>query len=410
MSWLDSLQRALVMGALAMSGLGCASKDDATDEPPSSADGGSDGSGSAGRGGGTHTRTLEATVDCVAMMTAGPKTAGIGEFAFTWAPLKGGGEAHLAPYHREPEPKRCTVAFRGDSTFPVGKKLKVFYADHEALTFDAQFPVDTMMFAINYNGKEYLSREGSLQVDFSEAGKRSGTYDLYASADDGEVGHFTGRWDYCAYGVRRDCPYNVDGARGAKAKFTSALVYDAETEPNDCRVFVDEKTGGVEVDLEVSIWRGMSITQLYTAGCDLGLQSGVNANRFTFKTGGWKGPGKYGPFKSVKVREAQGGEPALFLPSLYWKTPLSFQDVKYYSTNFQFCFANEDRVNAASFAAYTQEDSVCEYEIRTDPGHVDISCSNVYHASPAIEQTYGRPELMSAPFSLSADCLVEYKK
>lgn len=400
----------MVCGAVALASAGCASKDDAAKDDEPSASAGSGGGENGGSGGGTHTKMLEATVDCVSMMTAGPKTAGLSEFAFTWAPLRGEGQALLAPYHREPEPKRCTAVFRNDSDFPVGETFKAFYADHEALTFDAQFPVNTMMFAINYNGKEYSSREGSIDVTFSETGKRAGTYDIYAMADDGEVGHFKGRWDYCAYGVRRDCPYNVEGARGAKAKFSSPAVFEAEAEPNDCRIFIDEQTGGVQVDLEVSIWRGMSITQLYTAGCDLGLQGGLNANRFTFKTGGWTGPGKYGPYKSVKVKEATADQSALYLPSMYWKTPLSFQDVKYYSTNFQFCFANEDPVNASTFAAYTQEGSVCEYEIQTDPGHVAITCSNVFHGSPALEQTWGRHELVNGDFSMSSDCLVEYKK
>jgi hypothetical protein len=67
-------------------------------------------------------------------------------------------------------------------------------------------------------------------------------------------------------------------------------------------------------------------------------------------------------------------------------------------------------VARATFIAHTQEGSVCEYEIKTDPGHVDISCTNVRHASPAFQETFGRVELENGPFSMSADCLVEFKK
>lgn len=382
--------------------IGCASKDDA--EPDSIPD---NQGGSAGSASVTTEKELEATVDCVSMMESGPKTAGYVQYAFTWAPLKGGGESHLGRFMEDGEPKRCTVAFRGDSVFEAGKTYQAFYGKDEAHVLDAKFDRDTMMFAINYNGREYLSREGSFVVDFSEPGKRAGTYDVYAMNDAGEVGHFQGRWDYCSYGIRRDCDYNVTGALERKARFKSPAVFDAEAEPSDCRVLVDEKTGGVQVDVELAIWRGMSVTQLYTAGCDPGNQTGLNKNRLTFKTAGWKGPGKYGPFKSTKFTSA-GKE--LFLPSLYWQTPLSFQDVEFYSGNFQFCFFSKPITEGLDpFYARTNEGSVCEYEIRTEPGFVSISCSNVYHSHSAL-RTFPHPEQANGDFQMESDCDVEFKE
>ncbi len=384
----------------------CAAKDDAQPEAGSDNRGGSAAAGSAGSAGVTTEKELEATVDCVSMMESGPKTAGYVQYAFTWAPLKGGGESHLGRFMEDSEPKRCTVAFRGDSVFEAGKTYPAFYGRDEAHVSDARFERDTMMFAINYNGREYLSREGSFVVDFSELGKRSGSYDVFAMNDAGEVGHFKGRWDYCSYGIRRDCDYNVTGALERKARFSSPAVFDAEAEPSDCRVLVDEKTGGVQVDVELAIWRGMSVTQLYTAGCDPGNQTGLNKNRLTFKTGGWKGPGKYGPFKSTKFTSA-GKE--LFLPSLRWETPLSFQDVEYYTGNFQFClFSKPITQGLDPFYARTNEGSVCEYEIRTDPGFVSISCDNVYHSHVAL-RTFPHPEQANGDFHMESGCDVEFK-
>lgn len=300
-----------------------------------------------------------------------------------------------------------TVAFRGDSVFEAGKTYDAFYGEDRAHVFDADFTRDTMMFAINYNGREYLSREGSFQVHSSEPGKRAGTYDVYATNDAGEVGHFTGRWDYCSYGIRRDCDYNVTGALERRARFTSAAVFDAEAEPNDCRVLVDEATGGVQVDLEVAIWRGMSVTQLYTAGCDPGNQTGLNENRFTFKTGGWKGPGKYGPFKSTKFLQPDGKE--LLLPSLHWQTPLSFQDVERYSGNFQFCFFSTPITEGLDpFYARTNEGALCEYEIRTEPGYVSISCDDVYHSHTSL-RTFVDPRAATGAVHMESDCDVEFK-
>ncbi|MDF3064646.1 MAG: hypothetical protein K0R38_247 [Polyangiaceae bacterium] len=394
----------LIALALVLAPSGCAAKDDAAANDTSV---GRAGSAAGGQGAVTTEKELEATVDCISMMESGPKTAGYVQYAFTWAPLKGGGESHLGRYMEDDEPKRCTVAFRGDSVFEAGRNYKAFYGEERAHVFDADFARDTMMFAINYNGREYLSREGSFRVDFSETGKRAGTYDVYAMNDVGEVGHFTGRWDYCSYGIRRDCDYNVTGALERQARFTSPAVFDAEAEPSDCRVLVDEATGGVQVDVELAIWRGMSVTQLYTAGCDPGNRTGLNKNRFTFKTGGWKGPGKYGPFKSTKFVQAGGQE--LLLPSLYWQTPLSFQDVEYYSGNFQFCFFSKPIVDALDpFYARTNEGSVCEYEIRTEPGYVAISCSDVYHSHSAL-RTYVQPSAANGPFHMESDCDVEFK-
>jgi hypothetical protein len=394
--------KGVIVAALACAlSSGCASKDDAEPEPGSDNRGGSAGSASV-----TTEKELEATVDCVSMMESGPKTAGYVQYAFTWAPLKGGGESHLGRFMEDTDPKRCTVAFRGDSVFEAGQTYQAFYGKDEAHVFDADFERDTMMFAINYNGREYLSREGSFVVDFSETGKRAGTYDVFAMNDAGEVGHFTGRWDYCSYGIRRDCDYNVTGALERKARFSSPAVFDAEAEPSDCRVLVDDATGGVQVDVEVAIWRGMSVTQLYTAGCDPGNQTGLNKNRLTFKTGGWKGPGKYGPFKSTKF--TSGGK-ELFLPSLYWQTPLSFQDVEYYTGNFQFCFFSKPITQGLDpFYARTNEGSVCEYEIRTDPGFVSISCDNVYH-SHSVLRTFPHPDVANGDFHMESDCDVEFK-
>jgi hypothetical protein len=394
--------------ALACAALsGCASKDEAGADDATAGQAGSAAGGSAGTSSTATEKELEATVDCVSMMEAGPKTAGYVQYAFTWAPLKGGGESHLGRFMEDSEPKRCTVAFRGDSVFEAGKPYDAFYGDDQAHVFDADFTRDTMMFAINYNGREYLSREGTFRVDFAETGKRAGSYDVYAMNDAGEVGHFQGRWDYCSYGIRRDCDYNVTGALERRARFTSPAVFDADAEPSDCRVLVDEATGGVQVDLEVAIWRGMSVTQLYTAGCDPGNQTGLNKNRLTFRTGGWKGPGKYGPFKSTKLGTFGGQE--LLLPSLSWQTPLSFQDVEYYTGNFQFCFFSKPITEGLNpFFARTNEGSVCEYEIRTDPGYVSISCDNVYHSHSNL-RTFANPSSANGEFHMESDCDVELK-
>jgi hypothetical protein len=51
---------------------------------------------------------------------------------------------------------------------------------------------------------------------------------------------------------------------------------------------------------------------------------------------------------------------------------------------------------------------VCEYEIRTDPGFVSISCDNVYHSHTAL-RTFPHPEAANGDFHMESDCDVEFK-
>lgn len=377
-----------------------------------SGDGG--GGGAAGGPSEGGTVTVDGTVDCIAMMVgANETTLSSLTWAYTWAPLAGDGESHIGKFYGDSTPKRCTMVFREGSQFKAGGVIGLHKPIDQDFVASFSFPKNAAVVAINYQGKEYVASEGSVSFDSYEAGKAAGTYDGYFALDDGAIGHFSGKFDFCSYGVRRDCPYNVVGAFAQKATVTSMSVNAADAEPGACRVLVDRATGGLQLDLDLAIWRKMSVTQLYTAGCDPGNQSGLNANRLTFKSGGWKGPGHYGPFKSVKVADADpdASTGELWLPSLAWTSPASFSDLLTFDNPGAYCLWQKQLLSYENaYKGYSTANSQCEYTITESPGHVDLTCTKVWHYTRFFSDwatRLGNDDI--PPLTLSSDCDVVYK-
>ncbi len=354
---------------------------------------------------------LEAVVDCVGMM-AGTRTPISWQVAYTHAPVSGeviSETTALGQFMGSDVPKRCVL-----SLFEAAPGDELAIVDPYV---SGQSPIiprsGVAVMAIHYAGREHVAKAGKLFVEEvegrgQEMSRGRGRYEAVIDVD-GVEGRFTGQWEFCEYGVRRDCPYSIKGGLQKPLRISTMSVADADAEATDCRIVVDDATGAVQMDLQIDIFRGMSITQLF-AGCDLEQTRGYNANRLTFRTGGWKGPGKYGPFRST---DFDWNGKKIRLPVVEWDFAMAFVDRLSFTRTESYCLWQENFVGAAagslSYDAYLRDGATCEYTITESPGHIELRCDDFWHYSNYFVDFAQLRTQPAPPLELSADCRVEHK-
>ncbi|MBI3205525.1 MAG: hypothetical protein HYZ29_28555 [Myxococcales bacterium] len=249
---------------------------------------------------------------------------------------------------------------------------------------------NTAALLINFAGKKFVARSGSIRFDDYGETAASGRYDLVGvESTTGEEARLSGPIDFCNYGANPECPHQssgltalskhvgFEGPDGFKADF-------ATSRANECRVLIDKKTSAARVDVQVAVLNGVNIARFRDkCGAPVPVTAG-----FRFMATSVNGPGSYGPITSKPVA-VPGGDPT-HLPGFLLEAP-----TVYWLGN---CLSSPERM----LNVHPIDGTSCKFSITESPGKFELSCTGAQHSEP------GNYYTKQGPFELSADCDVRY--
>lgn len=238
----------------------------------------------------------------------------------------------------------------------------------------------------------WVAQEGSIELTDNEGDKGAGTFTVLATSGDIDgVAEITGQFDWCAMGLRTDCPH---ASNGGLEKAVSVQFSDWRERPDtyasECRVLIDPATQGVQVDLQIGVFNGVNVG-LWGNQCEAPY---VTPGTFSFRSGGVSGPGTYGPHTS-RIGFVNGATEAIHLPELQYTAPLVWYGWS--------CLSYGDAVQVFSQASETLDPTECTWTIDESPGKFTLDCENTWLRA-------GRTDAASQDnaFHLEADCDVRY--
>ncbi len=281
----------------------------------------------------------------------------------------------------------------------------------EKVGFDT---INSGLLALNLGGVAYLMMDGDITFDpGSRRAKASGTYDgtFEPISEQGEPLRVRGRFDYCHLPTEADCPYKIEGQLDFPFTVSSPkLGQSIPGEATDCRVIVDSNTGSTQLDMQIGVYRGVNLGQLFDNCVDvldfLDYEL-INDNRLRYRTGGVTGAGTFGPYVSQAWDDGSGGTEVL--PELEWKMPPSF--VYMYTgaaETTSVCHfllqSGCDGFPCDGSYVRTQPDlSQCTLTL-SEPDHVNLSCEDTVSMVPNLP-----PLFEEGDFELDATCRIVYR-
>lgn len=214
----------------------------------------------------------------------------------------------------------------------------------------------------------WVAQEGRIQLSENDGDKGAGTFSVRATSGDAAgVTEITGRFDWCAFGTRTDCPYTSNGGleRPVSLQF-SDWRERPETHASACRVLLDPETGGAQVDLQIGVWNGVNVG-LWGNQCE---RPYVHPGTFTFRTGGVDGPGSYGPHTATSGT-VTGQDQPIHLPAFELDLPLVWYGWSCQDYDRQVHVRSHDTEGAPT---------TCSWTIEQDPGRFTLDCEDAWLA------------------------------
>ena len=259
-------------------------------------------------------------------------------------------------YLESPGNSRCTGVM-SDTTW--GGDIEIYNAQ----TYGMQ---NGMTLQVKYGDETWTARTGAITIPEIVNERGAGEFDVTATNDAGETLRVRGPIDFCNYVSSEDCPYGFDAS---DLPMDVAINYSddawgapTDTYATDCRAVIDTATGGLQVDLQLGVWKGRNIS-LYQVQCDMPYST---VNSLRFRSGAVTGPGQYGPWATSTHTV---GSETYALPELDFQVPLV-----YYGFS---CLSDYDK----KLMTYTSElaGSACEFSVtQGDPlGSFELSCTDV---------------------------------
>lgn len=179
-------------------------------------------------------------------------------------------------------------------------------------------------FTVAAFGRYFLGTSGEVSFDEWEFGKASGTYAMRAVEAQGvEEVDVQGVFDWCAVGVRSDCPNRIDDTLPDSFTLRSPVFPEVTGKTSACRMMVNPESGALRVDLQAGVWGTANVAQLYVNECTAGAGP-VIPNFLVFEAGGTPGPGTYGPFVPYPRDDGSELGETGTLPQLSFTHPLTF--------------------------------------------------------------------------------------
>lgn len=222
-----------------------------------------------------------------------------------------------------------------------------------------------MSLLIEFGEETWVSRSGTVTLPELLGDRASGEFDVIATNSDNEELRIKGPIDFCDYLGSDACPYGFD-TTGLPIDVSFNFSDDSwgatqDTYATDCQAVIDSASGGMQVDMQIGVWKGRNIAD-YQVQCDFPYPT---SNSFRFRTGGVTGPGTYGPWATTS--HTVGAE-TVELPELDMKIPKV-----YYGFS---CLSDYDQklqVNTSESGG-----SSCEFTVEQgEPeGFFSLSCTN----------------------------------
>lgn len=284
---------------------------------------------------------------------------------------------------------RVATRFGGRCNWLISDTI---YDDRPALaTAENLGAENTVALTFVTRGRVWTARTGDVRITRNEGNLMTGTYDVLATDPQGEQLRIRGPFDFCAYGNRADCPHQSSGGLSKRLSFAigdGARAHPEATWLSACRVLIDRRRAGVQVDLQIGVFNGINIAH-WVDQCEVGA---APLDRFTFRSGGVAGPGSYGPYTTRALPHPDSGE-AVVLPHLSFNLPLHYLG---FSTA---CLTDLGR----SLDVWTEPDvTSCAWTIEENPGRFTLSCND------ALRRVTRDPLGQPTDFTLEADCDVRY--
>jgi hypothetical protein len=208
----------------------------------------------------------------------------------------------------------------------------------------------------------WVAQEGGINLTENDGDRGAGSFNVVATSGDAAgTMEITGRFDWCAFGSRTDCPYTDNGGleKDVSIQF-SDWRERAEVYASECRVLLDPETSGMQVDLQIGVWNGVNVG-LWGNQCE---RPYVHPGTFQFRTGGVDGPGSYGPHESTDGLVV-GQDSPVHLPSFELSLPLVWYGWS--------CLDYDHAVHVSSHAT-AEAPTTCTWSVEQDPGRFTLDC------------------------------------
>jgi hypothetical protein len=222
-----------------------------------------------------------------------------------------------------------------------------------------------MSLLIEFGDETWVSRSGTVTLPELLDDRAAGEFDVIATNQDNEELRIKGPIDFCDYLGSDTCPYGFD-TTGLSTDVSFSFSDDSwgvtsQTYATECQAVIDSATGGMQVDMQLGVWKGRNIAD-YQVQCDYPYPT---SNHFRFRTGGVTSPGSYGPW--VTAPHTVGGE-VYELPEVDMEIPLV-----YYGFS---CLSDYDR--KLSVGTSEAAGSSCQFTVEQgDPeGYFSLSCTS----------------------------------